>query len=153
MVWLLNWYYMRQIFVEQAIIIDAHISEVWKVLTEPALTKQWIHTWWPELDELQSDWKQDSPVVWKLQDGSTGADGKVHEVQAPNHLVYNFRINEPNTSKQEIITYKLEERDNHTYLLITAGDYGDTPEHEQCFPGAQEGWEKSISKIKELAEK
>lgn len=144
---------MRQLFIEKAVIIDAHISEVWKVLTEPQLSRKWIQEWWPEMEALQSDWKVDSPVVWNLKDGSTGADGKVLNAEPYKLLTFSFRINEPNTSRQEIISYKLEERENHTYLLVVVGDYGDTPEHEQCYPGAQESWEKSMQLIKELSEK
>lgn len=144
---------MRRLFIEKAIIIDAHISDVWKVLTDPQQSKQWIQEWWPELETLESDWRPGSPVVWKLKDGQTGADGKVTIADPYTMLSFSFRANEPNTDKQEIITYKLEERENHTYLLVTVGDFGDTPDHELCYPGAVESWEKSLPKIKELSEK
>lgn len=144
---------MRRLFIEKAIIIDAHISEVWKVLTDPQLSKQWIQEWWPELETLESDWRPGSPVVWKLKDGQTGADGKVTIADPYTMLSFSFRANEPNTDKQEIITYKLEERENHTYLLVTVGDFGDTPDHELCYPGAVESWDRSLPKIKALSEK
>lgn len=123
------------------------------MLTNPDLTKEWIKEFWPDFGILESDWKSGSPMLWKVADGKIGAEGEVSAVKPYTVLRFSFRVNDPNTSKQEDLTYRLEERDGHTGLSISMGDFGDTPEHELCYPGAAEGWDKALPKIKELAEK
>lgn len=68
-------------------------------------------------------------------------------------LSFSFKVNDPTSSKQENLTYRLEEREGKTKLSVLVGDFGDTPEHEQCYPGAVEAWNRFLPKIKELAEK
>lgn len=142
---------MRKIFIEKAIIIEAPISKVWQVLTDPVLTSKWIREWWPEMRLLDSDWQPNSPVLWQIGNGTIAAKGTVVLADPPTMLTYSFQAT--GNPYQETITYKLEERDHHTYLMIMVGDYGDTPDHELSYTPAVDAWEKSIHKIKELAEK
>jgi hypothetical protein len=67
-------------------------------------------------------------------------------------LRFSFHLNDPTTSKQEELTYRFEKHAGSTKLSVSVGDFGDTPEHELCYPGAQEAWKMSLLKIKELAE-
>jgi uncharacterized protein YndB with AHSA1/START domain len=144
---------MRKLFVEKSIEINAPASRVWEVLTNPDLTKAWIKQWWPDLRILESDWKSGSPMLWRLADGIIGAEGTVSMVEPYTMLRFSFKVNDPTTSKQEDLTYRLEERDGQTKLSVSVGDFGDTLEHELCYPGAVEAWNRSLPKIKELAEK
>lgn len=144
---------MARLFVEKAIEVHAPASKVWDVLTNPALTKEWIKEWWPDLLILESDWKVGSPMLWKLADGIIGAEGTVSVVEPYTMVRFSFKVNDPTTSKQEDLTHRLEEREGHTKLSVSVGDFGDTPEHELCYPGAVEAWNRSLPKIKELAEK
>lgn len=144
---------MKELFVEKTVDINAPASEVWEVMTNPVLTKEWIKEWWPDFEILESDWKEGSPVIWKMKNGIIGAKGKVIKVQPPTNLEFSFQVNDPSRpSHQEAVIYKLNEQEGHTSLKVSVGDFGDTPEHEQCYAGAEESWNKSLIKIKELAE-
>jgi hypothetical protein len=77
-------------------------------------------------------------MLWKVADGIIGAEGTVSVVEPYAMLRFSYKVNDPTTSKQEDLTYRLEERDGHTQLSVLVGDFGDTPEHELCYPGAVE---------------
>lgn len=143
---------MPRLFVEKSIEVNAPAARVWDVLTNPALSREWIREWWPELAVLESDWNKGSPVRWKLADGVIGADGKVFVVEPHKMLRFSFKVNDPASSKQEDLTYRLKERGGRTELSVSVGDFGDTLEHRQRYPGALEAWNRSLAKIKELAE-
>jgi uncharacterized protein YndB with AHSA1/START domain len=143
---------MEKLFVEQSIVINAPAAIVWEVLTHADLNVQWIREWWPEIKEVRSEWKTAGPVTWITEDGETGAEGKVFISSPPVMLSFSFKVNGLEMEKQEDITYKLEETECDTTLHVSVGDFGDTPEHMACYPGAVESWEKSLPQIKRLAE-
>lgn len=139
------------LYVEKSIMIDAAASKVWRALTDSKLTRQWIETWWADV-VLRSDWNPGDPVVWRMTDGEIGAQGTVAQASPPALLRFTFRVNMPGSAKEEVIAYHLQESDGRTTLSVSIGDFGDTPEHEQCYPGTVEAWDLSLPKIKELAE-
>ena len=141
---------MKKLFVEKSIGINAPASKVWEALTNPDLTKEWIKQFWPDFGILESDWNLGSPVLWKDSNGKIDIQGKVIAVVPYKMLRFSFKADTP---LQEEITYRLEEQDGHTLLTISQGDFGNTPEHEECYPGAVAGWDMNLPKIKELAEK
>lgn len=144
---------MPKLFVEKSVDIKAPAARVWRVLTDPQVTKKWIRSWWPDIVSLDSDWEVGSTVLWKVAKDKVGAAGTVTLSEPEKMLRYGFKINQPESDKQEIITYKLEERNGTTRFSVWVGDFGDSEEHQECYPGALESWEKSLSKIKELSEK
>lgn len=89
---------MAKLFVERSIEINAPASKVWEVLTNPELTEEWIHEWWPDLLILESDWKLGHPVLWRLADGIIGAEGTVSVVEPYTMLGFSFKVNDPTTS-------------------------------------------------------
>lgn len=143
---------MPRLFVEKSIEVNAPAARVWEVLTSPALSREWIRVWWPELALLESEWTRGSPVRWKLADGMIGAEGKVFVVEPHKMLRFSFKLNDLARSKQEDLTYRLKERGGRTELSVSVGDFGDSREHQRCYPGALEAWNRSLPKIKELAE-
>ena len=92
-------------------------------------------------------------MLWKLADGTAGAEGNVSAVEPPRLLRYSFKANDPKRSKQENLTFRLDEFDGRSKLSVSVGDFGDTPEHEACYPGAVEAWDRSLPRIKDLAER
>lgn len=143
---------MKPLFVQKTIRINAPVSKVWKVLTDVNLTRHWIRLMWTGFLSLESDWKLGSEVLWKGVGEKTEFYGKVLSVKITKLLEYNFILNNPEISKEEIITYELEKNDKYTILTISMGNFGDTPEHELCYLGALDGWKKALPKIKTLAE-
>ncbi len=143
---------MNELFVQKTIDIQAPNWKVWHVLTHPDFTREWVTTWWPDVDIIESKWDKRSSVVWNLLDGSTGAEGKVVSVEPFAFLQYTFKTADAGFPKQEEITYILDENEGVTHLSVLMGNFADTPEHERCYKGAVESWDKSLPKIKELAE-
>jgi uncharacterized protein YndB with AHSA1/START domain len=143
---------MKKLFIEKSVDIEASAGRVWKILTDPNISREWIRTWWPEFDVLESDWQPGSPVLWKLCDGSLGAQGIVVISEPYWDLAYTIQVVGAAPEKQEAITFKLREINDVTLLAVSVGDFGDTPAHESCYPGAVDSWNKSLPKIKNLCE-
>ncbi|MBC7848745.1 MAG: SRPBCC domain-containing protein [Chitinophagaceae bacterium] len=143
---------MKNLYLEKSIEIEAPAGKVWNVLTDPNLSRDWIRTWWHEFDVLESDWQAGSAVLWKMCNGSVGAEGILLVSEPYWDLAFTFSVLGAGFEKQEIISFKLREINDTTLLAVTVGNFGDSPEHEACFPGAVDSWNKSLPKIKNLAE-
>lgn len=138
------------LFVEAAIDIRAPATRVWDVLTRPERSREWIRTWWPDLDRVDADWTPGGHVRWRLADGTVAADGVVATAHAGDALRYTFSAS---PGKEEMIAYRLQEHDGVTRLVVSVGDFGDTDEHRACHPGAVEAWRRSLPAIRQLAER
>ena len=137
--------------VEKSIHIDAPAAKVWKVLTEPGLTRQWARQCWPGVERIESDWRLGDPVVWRAPGGAVGALGRISAIQRPVRLTVEVRDPAVPEGEQQV-TYRLNERLGHTQLSVTVGDFADEPAATQP-AGAGERWDRSLPKIKELSEK
>jgi uncharacterized protein YndB with AHSA1/START domain len=143
---------MSQLFVEESIEIDAPTYQVWEVLTNPDLTCEWARTWWPDLVSVESSWQRDSAVDWKIGDEVIAATGVVTASKERELLQYTFKVADASIKKQETVTCSLQEVGGMTQLSVRVGNFADSAEHKQCYPGAVESWKKSLLKIKSLAE-
>jgi uncharacterized protein YndB with AHSA1/START domain len=138
---------MKKLIVEKSIKINAPASKVWEVLTDPALSKQWIEQFWPGFGVLESDWKTGSTMHWKTADGKIDMEGKIIAIEPKKMIRYSF------TMPQDIVTLILDEQNRHTILSVTHGDFAEKPDGEKCYLSADAGWDMNLQKIKELAEK
>ena len=136
---------MPELFVEKSIEIYAPASRVWEVLTNPALSEQWIEQFWPGFSTLECDWKAGSAMHWNATDGKI--EGKIIDIEPSKLLRYSF------TMPQDIVTITLNEGTEHTVLSVRHGDFAEKPDGEECYQGALAGWDMNLSNIKELAEK
>lgn len=147
--------YIKDLYVEQSIYIEASPETVWRVLTDRELSRQWIATWWPGT-ALASDWNLGDPVTWTMDDGTVGARGEVtllsRRLDPMMILEFTFRVNHEGADKQEKIKYFIAREKDYTKLTVFVGNFGDTPEHEQCYPGAEQAWKLSLQEIKKIAE-
>jgi uncharacterized protein YndB with AHSA1/START domain len=143
---------MPKLFVQKSIEINASASKIWEVLTNSEMAKKWIKEFWTDFGSLESDWKLGSPVLWKVSNGKIGAEGNVSIAEPYTMLQFSFKVNDTPVFKQEDLNYKIEDLDGRSVLVVSMGDFGDTPEHEMCYSGAVESWDKALPKIKELAE-
>lgn len=140
-----------KLFVENSIEIKSSAEKVWKVLTDPGFTEEWIKQWWPEI-HLESDWKLGSPVFWKADTGAVGAEGQIVFLDPGKVMRFTFQVRDSGTKKQEEITFVLHDQGDRILFTVSVGDFGDTPEHEACYPGAVDSWKRSLPVIKYLAE-
>lgn len=130
-------------------IIDALAEKVWQALTTAAFTKQYWHE-----TEVQSDWQEGSDVVFYVEGGRVGCQGKVLKAEPFNELVYTWHFPENPAcaaEKPSRVSFSLEEIDGATKLTV----------HHDGFPGTgsptfkmvSEGWPFVLAGLKSLLEK
>ena len=147
---------MPRLFVDDSIDIDAPAYAVWKAITDPVLSKQWVKEFSPEIMSLSSDWKIGSAVLWNDIVNTPIVEGKVTANQ--EHELLRFTVM-PVGQKPEVpfkeedgITFKLHETEGQTYLSILHGDFGLTPEHKLFHDISEQTWKRVLPIIKRLAE-
>ncbi|WP_134703010.1 SRPBCC domain-containing protein [Ammoniphilus sp. YIM 78166] len=138
---------MKKLLVEKSIEINAPAAKVWQVLTNPALSKQWIEQFWPGFGALESDWKVGSAMYWKTAEGTIDIEGKILGIEPVKMIRYSF------TMPQDIVILTLDERNRNTVLSVVHGDFAEKPDGEECYLGALAGWDMNLPKIKELTER
>lgn len=142
----------KTLFIEKSIEIDAPAGKVWRALTHPDSSREWIRTWWPEFDVLESTWQPGAPVLWRLCNGTIGGEGLVVIAEPYWELAYNFKALDSSFDKQEVLQFRLREINDTTLLAVSIGDFADSPDHEACYSGAVDGWNKALPKLKTIAE-
>lgn len=143
---------MTKLFIEKSIEIYAPAGNVWKTLTDPNISREWIRSWWYEFDVLESDWRPGSPVLWKLCNGDLGAEGIVIKSEPYWELAFTVNMNDRNLGQKEMLAFKLREIEDVTLLAVSIGDFSSSAAHEALYPAAVDNWDKSLSKIKSLTE-
>lgn len=147
---------MSKLFAEQSACIDAPASIVWKVLTNPDITTEWIKEFSSEFSLLDSDWKLGSPVIWRDANGKPDVEGKVTAVEPYKKLRFTVMpVGESpdwEIKEDDGITYILAEENAQTTLTVLQGDFGLKPEHLQYYEATVEIWRKVLPHIKNLSE-
>ena len=147
---------MSKLFVNKSIEINAPASKVWRALTDPAFTREWV----PEFGvkgTIDSDWTLGSAVIWKDLDGRTFVEGSLTGLQPHKFLrftVFDIRSTErPSVSEEDGITYRLSEEHGKTKLSLSQGDFSVMAEGQKYHKMSAEVWDRILPKVKELAEK
>jgi uncharacterized protein YndB with AHSA1/START domain len=148
---------LTKLFVDMSIEIHAPASRVWEALTRPQYTEHWA----PEFStggppfHIESDWKIDSPVVWKDPSGKTVVEGMVTAVDHLKLLrftVFDTRAKRPSTTPEDGITFKLTERGATTRLWVSQGDFSALTDGEKYRDLSARVWDRVLLKVKNLAE-
>jgi uncharacterized protein YndB with AHSA1/START domain len=137
---------MAKLFVERSIEIDAPVSKVWRVFTDPVLSRQMG-------GEYVTNWKVGSPFGWKALNGQMYTNGVILKIE-PEKILQHTLLN-PDTSSAvsitSVITYELRERDQFTTLLAREDFQNAINDTE--YADAMDGWEAALLSVKEIAEK
>ena len=132
----------------KSIVIDAKPQRVWEALTDPAQVKQVM---WGS--EVESDWKQGSPLIYRgVWEGKPFEDkGTILEIDPPRLLRTNYYS--PLSGKADVpenyaeVTYALVPEGNGTKITVTQSNIADekTRDHsESNWGGALETMKKMI---------
>jgi uncharacterized protein YndB with AHSA1/START domain len=133
---------MEKIVIKKEIEINASPENVWRVFTEPAVTKAMG-------GEYISDWEIGSSFNWKDNDGKIRTNGKIVLLEPAKLLKhYLFKDNETLLST---ITYQLKNKNGKT--ILSAHEKWNFDIDDEQFKDASEGWEAALNKVKEIAEK
>lgn len=141
-------------FTSDEIMIKASPEVVWKVLTDPALTPEYMFGC-----AVACDWTIGSPILWKgVRDGITYVRGYLVAFEKPRK--FSFSVFDPNAAYPDIpenylrATYTLAGETDGTHLRVTQGDYAQVAEGEKRFRDSIKsgGWMPVLEGIKKIAE-
>jgi uncharacterized protein YndB with AHSA1/START domain len=133
---------MSKFLIEKSIEISAPVSKVWRVFTDPALTRQMG-------GEYVSDWKVGSPFGWKELDGKMITNGTIMNIEPEKLLQHNLFNSVGSTNS--VITYEFHEK-NRVTTLHAREDFTKAINDEE-YADAVEGWDAALLAVKETAEK
>ena len=133
---------MSKLFVERSIEINAPASKVWRVFTDPAITRQMG-------GEYVYDWKIGSTFGWKAPNGSMLTNGTILQIEPEKILKHDLL--DPDATIISVITYELREENGRTTLH--ASENFTNPINDKEYADAVDGWDAALMALKEVAEK
>ncbi len=145
---------MDELHITNEIEINAPLSKIWDVLTNPKISPQYMFGC-----EIVSDWTIGSTFNWRgLQDGVNYVTGFLVDLKKEKLL--SFTTFDPNASYPDIrenhltATYTLRESGDSVLLAVTQGDYNTVAEGEKRYNDtlAGGGWQSVLESIKKIAE-
>jgi uncharacterized protein YndB with AHSA1/START domain len=148
----------QPLFVENTILINAPIDQVWDAMVNPEMTKIYMFGC-----ETVSDWKPGSPLLWKGQyEGKelVFVKGLVFEIDPPFRLVYT--VIDPNSGMEDIpenylkVTYQLETDGPKTQLTVRQDGFEGAARGQERYQeiyNEGKGWDPILKAIANLLEK
>lgn len=134
---------MNQILIETEIDIGAKPATVWRVFTDPELSRHMG-------GEYVSDWEAGSALGWKGTDGTLYTRGSILAIEPARLLRHNL-YDTDGISVLSVITYLFEAQNNRTVLKATE-ELSKAVTHEEHLH-MLEGWDAALRAVKELAER
>lgn len=133
---------MSKFFIEKSVEINAPASKVWRVFTDPVLTRNMG-------GEYVSDWKVGSSLRWKGLDRKMITDGTIMKIVS-EELLQHTLLNSVGVTNS-VISYEFSEKDGVT--LLHAREDFTKPITDEDYIDAAEGWDAALLAVKEAAEK
>jgi len=133
---------MAKLFIEKSININAPVSKVWRVFTDPSLTRQMG-------GEYVSDWKVGSPIGWKGLAGNMVTNGTILKLEQEKLLQHELFNSVGSISS--VITYEFSEKAGVTTLHASENFTQPIPDKE--YADVVAGWDAALVAVKETAEK
>jgi uncharacterized protein YndB with AHSA1/START domain len=135
---------MNKKIIQKKIEINAPVDKVWRVFTNPAVTRQMG-------GEYVTDWKVGSSFGWKGKDGKMYTHGTILQLEKGRTIKHNLFDSPEKNKILSVITYKFEEKARHTTLHAEEElNYEIT---DQQYQAASEGWDGALASVKKTAEK
>ena len=130
--------------------IDAPPDKVWAALTDPEQIKEYMFG-----SQVETDWKQGSPIVWKGEyDGKRYEDkGEIVEIEPERRLkVTHFSPlsgQEDRPENYHTVLYELQERNGGTHVSL----HQDNNSSEEAAEHSQANWETMLAGLKQVVER
>ncbi|NRF37228.1 SRPBCC domain-containing protein [Pedobacter foliorum] len=129
--------------IEQSVYINASPEKVWRVFIEPEITRQMG-------GEYVSDWKADSFIGWKGNNGALYTHGKILDIRTEELLKHQLFDGKEAKAVLSIITYTLENNEGNTVLKGVEELSKPLGENERR--GVVSAWESALNAVKRIAE-
>ena len=133
---------MQNLLIEKTIEINSPVAKVWRVFTDPVLTRQMG-------GEYVSDWKVGSSLRWKGPGGKLLTNGTILKVELEKLLQHNLLDAAGNVTS--IITYEFHNANGNT--MLRAQEAFTNAQTNEAFAEASEGWDAALEGVKAAAEK
>jgi uncharacterized protein YndB with AHSA1/START domain len=133
---------MENQYIQKTIEINAPIQQVWKVFTDPEITKQLGGYY-------ETDWKVGSSFGFRRPDGTVVTNGKLLEFQ-PMRIIRHSLFDEATAEAISEVTYTFEE--DGTQTVLTGREDMAQPLDDAAYDDAVTGWEEALSEVKRIAE-
>src|SRR5919205_3322055 len=121
---------MSKFFIEKSVEISAPVSKVWRVFTDPALTRHMG-------GEYVSKWEVGSSFGWKGVNGKMVTSGTLMKIEPEKLLQHN--LSNSVGSINSVITYEFNENNRVTTLHAREDFVEPIPDKE--YADVAEGWE------------
>lgn len=129
--------------IEQTINIKASAARVWRVFTDPSLTRQMG-------GEYVSDWKVGSSFGWKGKGSTMYTYGLILELEPERYLKHSLLDKKDNNRLLSEISYELKEQGGMTTISAKEVLYYETSEEQ--LKDAAAGWDSALQAVKGIAE-
>ena len=129
--------------------INAPIAKVWDALTNPEAIKQFMFG-----TETVSEWKKDSPIVWKgMWEGKPYEDkGVILNIEPQRMLQYSHfspLSGAPDVPENyHTLTYELSKKEDKTLVVLSQDNNSNEEEREH----SQKMWEMMLMSLKNVLE-
>jgi uncharacterized protein YndB with AHSA1/START domain len=133
---------MSKFSIKKSIEINAPVSQVWRVFTDPALTRQMG-------GEYVSDWEVGSSLGWKGVDGKILTNGTIMKLDTERLLQHTLLNSVGSTGS--VITYELDEKNGVT--TIHAREDFMNPIADKEYKDTVDGWDAALRALKNTAER
>ncbi len=145
----------NETIVLRTLLVDAAPETVWKVLTDPKLTRLYMGA------TLNSEVKPGKPIQWtvKEEDGTqtVAAKGLVLAVQPDERLRYSTyspasQLPDEPASHTTVDIHLVEEGEDRTRVELWQGDFAGLPQAERRAREAGRDWVERLVGLKRVAE-
>ena len=134
----------KTMIIKKEIDFDFSKKQVWNLLTNPELTKQYMYGC-----EVLSEWKVGSPIIWKgiTEDGTEVIYVKGEIIEIEKEKKVTFTMFDPNKGMEDKLenyvnlTYELQKLKNGTKLILTQGDFSKAENGKDRYEESSKGWE------------
>jgi len=119
--------------------IDAPPTEVWRVLTNPELVREWAAAYQDGIS-VRTSWRAGERITWKSADGSTQAVGAIAAIEPEKLLKIRYDDDDARSFPD---TFEIVAKEDRTWLNVSADEVD-----EADLKAAEE----ALQEIKSLAE-
>jgi len=119
--------------------IDAPPTEVWRVLTNPELVREWAAAYQDGIS-VRTSWRAGERITWKAADGSTQAGGAIAAIEPERLLKIRYDDDDARSFPD---TFEIVAKEDRTWLNVSADEVD-----EADLKAAEE----ALQEIKSLAE-
>jgi len=136
---------MKNLFIEKQIEIAAPAAVVWRVFTDPTLSRKMG-------GEYVTDWEAGSTIGWKDESGKMRSQGKILKIETGKLLKHNlFKDVDGVSTLTSVITYELRARQDGKTTLSARESFAEA-QKDKDFADADLALDAALAKLKAVAE-